>query len=96
MPDDKKTAEQQGKKSTIPRGPAATAAKNKYRDINYDRAELAMPKGMKAAVREIASKRGQSFNEYVCEAVKERVQQDTGEDLAWEKKAVKRQGQCED
>lgn len=86
MPEDKKTAGQQEKKSTIPRGPAATAAKNKYRDNNYDRAELAMPKGMKAAVREIARQQGQSFNEYVCEAVKERVQQDTGEELAWEKK----------
>ena len=49
MPEDKKTAGQQEKKSTIPRGPAATVAKNKYRDKNYDRAELAMPKGMSAA-----------------------------------------------
>lgn len=86
MSEDKKTADQQEKKSTIPRGPAATAAKNKYRDNNYDRAELAMPKGMKEAVREIAKRRGQSFNEYVCEAVRKKVQQDTGEELAWEKK----------
>lgn len=84
MPEDKK-AGQQEKKSTIPRGPAATAAKNKYRDNNYDRAELAMPKGMKAAVREIAKQQGQSFNEYVCAAVKEKVEQDTGEELAWGK-----------
>lgn len=84
MPEDKKT--EQEKKSTIPRGPAATVAKNKYRDKNYDRAELAMPKGMKAAVREVAQKQGQSFNEYVCAAVKEKVQKDTGEELAWEKK----------
>lgn len=86
MSEDKKTAEQQEKKSTIPRGPAATAAKNKYRDNNYDRAELAMPKGMKTAVREIAKQQGKSFNEYVCEAIKKKVQQDTGEELAWEKK----------
>lgn len=86
MSEDKKIAEQQEKKSTIPRGPAATAAKNKYRDNNYDRAELAMPKGMKEAIREIAKQQGQSFNEYVCEAVKKKVQQDTGEELAWEKK----------
>ncbi len=85
MSGDKKAGERQGKKTTIPRGPAATAAKNKYRDNNYDRAELAMPKGMKAAVREIAKQQGQSFNEYVCTAVKEKVQQDTGEQLAWEK-----------
>ena len=86
MSEDKKIAEQQEKKSTIPRGPAATAAKNKYRDNNYDRAELAMPKGMKEAVREIAKQQGQSFNEYVCAAIKEKAQKDTGEELAWEKK----------
>ncbi len=40
-------AEQQveGKKWNIPRG---TAAKNKYRDNKYDRAELAVPKGFRA------------------------------------------------
>lgn len=81
-----KTAEQ-GKKQNIPRGPAATAAKNKYRDSNYDRAELAMPKGMKAAVKEIAAQHGQSFNEYVCEAVKEKAKKDTGGELEWKNKA---------
>lgn len=86
MSEEQKTAGQQEKKSTIPRGPAATAAKNKYRDSNYDRAELALPKGMKARVKEIARQQGQSFNEYVCEAVKERAERDTGEELAWEKK----------
>lgn len=86
MSEDKKTAERQEKKSIIPRGPAATAAKNKYRNNNYDRAELAMPKGMKEAIREIAKQQGKSFNEYVCEAIKKKVQQDTGEELAWEKK----------
>jgi hypothetical protein len=73
------------KKNNIPRGPAATAAKNKYRDNNYDRAELAMPKGMKATVREIAKQQGQSFNEYVCAAVKEKAEKDTGEELDWKK-----------
>lgn len=86
MSEEQKTEGKQEKKSTIPRGPAATAAKNKYRDSNYDRAELALPKGMKARVKEIARQQGQSFNEYVCAAVKEKVQQDTGEELAWEKK----------
>ncbi len=86
MSEEQKTARQQEKKSTVPRGPAATAAKNKYRDSNYDRAELALPKGMKARVKEIARQQGQSFNEYVCAAVKEKVQQDTGEELAWKKK----------
>ena len=40
-------------KKIIPRGPAATAAKNKYRDHNYDRMELAVPKGMKARIKEL-------------------------------------------
>ena len=47
---------------------------------------IEMPKGMKEAVREIAKQQGQSFNEYVCAAIKEKVQKDTGEELAWEKK----------
>ena len=46
------------KKWEIPRGPAATAAKNKYRDKNYDRMELAVPKGMKARVEEIYKELG--------------------------------------
>lgn len=33
---------------------------------------------MKAKVKEIARQQGQSFNEYVCEAVKEKYQRDTG------------------
>lgn len=58
-------------KKTIPRGPAATAAKNKYRDSNYDRMELAVPKGMKARIKEIAKQQGYSSqNNYVVEAVK--------------------------
>lgn len=87
MADDKKAAAQQesNKQYQIPRGPAATVAKNKYRDKNYDRAELALPKGMKAAVKKIADQQGQSFNEYVTIAIKEKAERDTGEELAWKK-----------
>ena len=87
MADDKKAAAQQesNKQYQIPRGPAATVAKNKYRDTNYDRAELALPKGMKAAVKKIADQQGQSFNEYVTIAIKEKAERDTGEELAWKK-----------
>lgn len=69
----------------IPRGPAATIAKNKYRDKNYDRAELALPKGMKAAVKMIADQQNVSFNEYVCSAIKDKALKDTGKELTWEK-----------
>ena len=86
MAKDKTEVQQEsGKPYQIPRGPAATTAKNKYRDKNYDRAELALPKGMKAAVKQIADQQGQSFNEYVCGAIKEKVERDTGEELTWER-----------
>ena len=74
------------KKWETPRGPAATVAKNKYRDKNYDRMELAVPKGMKARIKEVAAEQGYSSqNNYVVEAVKEKYQRDTGEELKWQK-----------
>lgn len=59
--------------------------KNKYRDHNYDRMELAVPKGMKARIKEIAKEQGYSSqNNYVVEAVKEKYLRDTGEELTWQ------------
>ncbi len=77
-------AEQQveGKKWNIPRG---TAAKNTYRDNKYDRAELAVPKGFRARMKQIAQGQGySSYNSYVVEAIKEKYKRDTGEELTWE------------
>lgn len=72
-------------KKSIPRGSAATAAKNKYRDNNYDRMELAVPKGMKARIKEVAKQQGYfSQNNYVVEAIKEKYKRDTGEELKWQ------------
>lgn len=86
MPEDKKKTEQPEKKAPIPRGPAATIAKNKYRDRNYDRMELAVPKGMKKRIEEITRQQGfSSKNAYIVEAVKEKYKRDTGEELTWEK-----------
>lgn len=68
-----------------PRGAAATRAKNKHRNANYDRGELALPKGMKAKVQEAARQQGQSFNAYVEQAIKERYRRDTGEEMTWQK-----------
>lgn len=82
MPGKNETGE---KHYRIPRGAAATAAKNKHRDKNYDRAELTLPKGMKEVVKQIAKTQGKSFNGYIWEAVKEKTQRDTGEELLWEK-----------
>lgn len=70
----------------IPRGPAATAAKNKHRNKNYDRAELTLPKGVKEEIKKVAQQQGKSFNNYIWETVKEKVQKDTGEELEWEKR----------
>lgn len=75
----------EGKKTT-PRGPAATKAKNKYRDSNYDRMELAVPKGMKRKIEEEAEKQGfSSKNGYIVEAIKEKYQKDNEEEIKWEK-----------
>ena len=78
-------AENEVKKYPTPRGPAATRAKNKHRNANYDRGELALPKGMKAKVQEAAKAAGMSFNGYVDTAIKEKYLHDTGEEMQWEK-----------
>ncbi len=73
------------KKYSIPRGPAATRAKNKHRNANYDRGELALPKGMKAKVQEAAKAAGLSFNGYVETAIKEKYLRDYGQEMQWQK-----------
>ena len=74
------------KKYPTPRGAAATAAKNKYRAGTYDRMELAVPKGMKEAVRAAAAQAGHSsFNSYIVAAVREKFLRDTGEEMTWGK-----------
>lgn len=71
-----------GEKWNIPRG---AAAKNRYRDNKYDRAELAVPKGFKARMKQIAQEQGySSYNSYVVEAIKEKYQRDIGKELTWE------------
>lgn len=74
------------KRWVTPRGPAATSAKNKYRNSNYDRIEFTVPKGMKARIKEISKDQGYSSqNNYVVEAIKEKYKRDTGKELTWEK-----------
>lgn len=71
------------KERVIPRGPAATAAKNKYRDNNYDRTELALPKGMKTDIKSLVNNGTaveKSLNAYITEAIKEKYKRDTGEE----------------
>ena len=76
----------ENKKKNIPRGEAATRAKNKYRDKNYDRMELAVPKGLKAIVDETVKEFGYpSKNAYIVEAIKEKYKRDTGKELDLDK-----------
>ena len=56
---------------------AATRAKNKYRDKNYDRMELALPKGMKTEIAERVKKgKADSNNAYVVAAVREKMERE--------------------
>lgn len=74
-------AEEEKKKWTVPRGPAATKTKNEYTRKHYDRAEMILPKGAKAKIEAVAKKQGMSRNEYILAAVKEAYKRDTGEGL---------------
>ena len=48
--------------------------------------ELAVPKGMKQALRAAAAQAGYtSFNSYIVDAVKEKFLRDTGKEMTWEK-----------
>lgn len=71
------------RKYQTPRGAAANKAKSKYKTANYDRGELALPKGMKAAVQAAAAGQAMSFNEYVKTAIMEKYKRDTGEEMKW-------------
>jgi hypothetical protein len=44
---------------------AATRAKNKYRDSNYDRMELVVPKGIKDKLKAYASDKGTTVNRLI-------------------------------
>ena len=75
--------ENEKRKYPTPRGPAATAAKNKYRDKTYDRMELAMPKGTKQNILEAVNALGyRSVNQFVEKAVIEKYEAEMGK--AWE------------
>ena len=64
-------------KNKIPRGASATKAKNKYRDENYDRMELALPLGMKERiVAHIKTTSDTSTNGFVKRAITETMERD--------------------
>lgn len=47
---------------------------NEYKKKTYDRMELLVPKGEKAIIKEKAAAAGQSVNEFVYSAVKEKME----------------------
>ncbi len=47
---------------------------NEYKKKTYDRIELLVPKGEKAVIKEKAAAAGQSLNEFVYSAVKEKME----------------------
>lgn len=50
-------------------GKAATRAKNKYNDSNYDRITLAIPKGMKEEIKVLADAEGKSVTQFIIDKI---------------------------
>lgn len=48
---------------------------NDFKKKHYDRMELLVPKGQKAVIKEKAAAVGQSLNEFVYSAVKEKMEE---------------------
>lgn len=49
---------------------------NEYNRLKYDRVGIVMPKGKKDVVKEKATAAGQSMNEYVNQAIEERMERE--------------------
>ena len=52
---------------------AQQAATAKYVKNNYDRIEIKVPKGRKAVIKAAATAAGQSVNEFISQAIDERM-----------------------
>ena len=48
---------------------------NEYKRKNYDQINLVLPKGEKAIIKEKAATAGQSVNEFIYSAIKEKMKQ---------------------
>lgn len=47
---------------------------HEYNKKNYDRIEISVPKGQKIVIKETAKAAGQSVNEYINQAINERME----------------------
>lgn len=63
----------------MPATKAQQKAVNKYMAANYDRVNLTLPKGQKAALQEHAASTGESVNGFINRAITETMQRDKGE-----------------
>lgn len=52
------------------------AYQNQFIKEKYDRINLTVPKGKKAVIKERASVAGQSVNEYINQAIRQRIEQE--------------------
>lgn len=60
----------------MPASKAQQKAVNKYMSANYDRVNLTMPKGAKAAIKAHAEERGESVNAFINRAIEETMERD--------------------
>lgn len=60
----------------MPISDAQKKAVRKYKEINYDRIELSVPKGRKAELQAHAQIKGESLNSFVNRAIDETVERD--------------------
>lgn len=58
---------------------AKIAANNRYSDKNYDRINLAVPKGQKDIIKKYADSIGLSINAFIISAVSEKMKQEKPE-----------------
>ena len=58
-----------------------TDYKNKWQTENCDRINLTVKKGMKTALQEVATEKGESINGYIKNALKMQYKADTGKDI---------------
>ena len=61
---------------------AKIAANNRYNEKNYDRINIAVPKGKKAVIKAHAESIGESINGYINKAIEEKMERDGSGDSA--------------
>ncbi len=59
----------------------ATNYKRAFNEINYDRIELTVKRGLKKVLQEAAKESGESINAYIKSAIQARFKADTGKDI---------------